>query len=85
MAGFRLADLFRAPDVNPISRKAQSIPALNPVNVYGRVFFFSWFGFTVAFWAWYAFPPLVSGRRCEAEMKQNPPSRPCPVAYSGHS
>ncbi|KAL8733925.1 MAG: hypothetical protein Q9181_003400 [Wetmoreana brouardii] len=52
--------LWRAPEVNPINRKARSIPGLNPVNVYGRVFFFSWFGFMIAFWSWYAFPPLLS-------------------------
>ena len=46
--------------VNPINHKARSIPGLNPINVYGRVFFFSWFGFMIAFWSWYAFPPLVS-------------------------
>lgn len=33
---------------------------LNPVNKYGRVFFFSWWGFFIAFWSWYAFPPLLS-------------------------
>ncbi|KAL8736785.1 MAG: hypothetical protein Q9166_000151 [cf. Caloplaca sp. 2 TL-2023] len=52
--------LWRAPDVNPVNRKARSIPGLNPINVYGRVFFFSWFGFLIAFWSWYAFPPLLS-------------------------
>ncbi|EPE04781.1 nitrate transporter [Ophiostoma piceae UAMH 11346] len=60
MAGFRLADLYRAPDVNPINQKARAIPVLNPIDPYGRVFFFSWFGFMVAFWAWYAFPPLLT-------------------------
>lgn len=52
--------LWREPEVNPINRKARSIPGLNPVNMYGRVFFFSWFGFLIAFWSWYAFPPLMS-------------------------
>jgi MFS transporter, NNP family, nitrate/nitrite transporter len=46
--------------VNPINHKARSVPYFNPFNVYGRVFFFSWFGFLIAFWSWYAFPPLVS-------------------------
>ena len=55
----RFSYLYAAPDVNPVTRKARSIPALNPVNAYGRVFFFSWFSFMVAFWAWYTFPPLV--------------------------
>ncbi|EXJ72522.1 MFS transporter, NNP family, nitrate/nitrite transporter [Cladophialophora psammophila CBS 110553] len=50
---------FRAPEVNPITYKAHAIPFLNPINMYGRVFFFSWFGFFVAFWSWYAFPPLL--------------------------
>lgn len=57
---FNPATLFKAPAVNPINHKAESIPALNPVNKYGRVWFFSWFGFMIAFWSWYAFPPLLS-------------------------
>jgi NNP family nitrate/nitrite transporter-like MFS transporter len=57
--GFRIATLFKAPEVNPITQKARSIPFFNLFNVYGRVFFFSWFGFFVAFWSWYAFPPLL--------------------------
>ncbi|KAK6382867.1 uncharacterized protein PV06_03806 [Exophiala oligosperma] len=55
----RLATLFQAPEVNPITHKARSIPLFNVINLYGRVFFFSWFGFFVAFWSWYAFPPLL--------------------------
>lgn len=46
--------------VNPVNRKARSIPGLNPINMYGRVFTFAWFGFFVAFWSWYAFPPLLT-------------------------
>ena len=57
--GLKLAHLYAAPEVNPVNRKARSIPFFNVVNVYGRVFFFSWFGFMIAFWAWYTFPPLV--------------------------
>ncbi|KAK7529925.1 major facilitator superfamily domain-containing protein [Phyllosticta citribraziliensis] len=57
---FDLSLLYRAPAVNPLNHKARSIPALNPFNLYGRVFFFSWFGFMIAFWSWYAFPPLLS-------------------------
>ncbi|KAH8910870.1 nitrate transporter [Coniochaeta sp. PMI_546] len=56
----KFSDLYKAPDVNPVNRKAHSIPALNPINMYGRVFFFSWFGFMIAFWAWYTFPPLLT-------------------------
>ncbi|KAH6637569.1 major facilitator superfamily domain-containing protein [Boeremia exigua] len=53
--------LWRAPHVNPITQKARSIPFLNPVSTtYGRTFFFSWFGFMIAFWSWYAFPPLLA-------------------------
>lgn len=52
--------LWSAPLVNPVNRKAQSIPVFNPINVYGRVFFFSWLSFFLAFWSWYAFPPLLS-------------------------
>ncbi|KAL8919367.1 MAG: hypothetical protein Q9208_006820 [Pyrenodesmia sp. 3 TL-2023] len=58
--GFTIASLWEAPAVNPVNHKAQSIPALNPLNVYGRVFFLSWWGFFVAFWSWYAFPPLLT-------------------------
>ncbi|KKY17529.1 putative nitrate transporter [Phaeomoniella chlamydospora] len=58
--GFTFASLWKAPEVNPVNQKARSIPGLNVFNVYGRVFFFSWFGFMIAFWSWYAFPPLLS-------------------------
>ncbi|CAP69414.1 uncharacterized protein PODANS_1_10780 [Podospora anserina S mat+] len=58
--GLKLAHLYAAPEVNPVNRKARAIPFFNPVNVYGRVFFFSWFGFMIAFWAWSTFPPLVA-------------------------
>ncbi|SLM35334.1 mfs nnp nitrate nitrite transporter [Lasallia pustulata] len=57
---FDVTTLWRAPAVNPVNRKARSIPGFNPINVYGRVFFFSWLGFMIAFWSWYAFPPLLS-------------------------
>ncbi|KAI1142830.1 nitrate transporter [Hypoxylon sp. FL0543] len=56
----KLSCFWAAPEVNPINRKARSVPFLNVFNVYGRVFFFSWWGFMVAFWAWYAFPPLLT-------------------------
>lgn len=56
----KLSYLWEAPEVNPINRKARSVPFLNVFNVYGRVFFFSWWGFMVAFWGWYAFPPLLT-------------------------
>ncbi|KAI0008889.1 nitrate transporter [Xylariaceae sp. FL0662B] len=56
----KLSYLWAAPNINPINRKARSLPVLNVFNVYGRVFFFSWFGFMVAFWAWYTFPPLLT-------------------------
>lgn len=52
--GFSFAALYKAPEVNPVNRKARSVPMLNPIDPYGRVFFFSWFGFMVAFWAWYS-------------------------------
>lgn len=45
--------MISAPEVNPITGKARQVPILNPVNKYGRVFFFSWFGFMLAFWSWY--------------------------------
>ncbi|KAI9738843.1 MAG: hypothetical protein M1834_008350 [Cirrosporium novae-zelandiae] len=52
--------LLKAPEVNPINQKARSIPALNPINIYGRTFLFSWLGFFIAFWSWYSFPPLIN-------------------------
>ncbi|PYH98553.1 nitrate transporter CrnA [Aspergillus ellipticus CBS 707.79] len=52
--------LLVSPEINPSNRKAQSIPILNPFDKYGRVFFFSWLGFMVAFLSWYAFPPLLT-------------------------
>ena len=60
MALGMLGVLTRAPDVNPLNNKARSVPILNPGDKYGRVFFFSWLGFLIAFLSWYAFPPLVS-------------------------
>lgn len=56
----KFSHLYAAPEVNPVNRKARAIPFFNPVNPYGRVFFFSWFGFMIAFWAWYTFPPLLT-------------------------
>merc|ERR1711964_231105 len=56
----RLSLLWEAPEVNPINHKARSIPVFNVINMYGRVFFFSWWGFFIAFWSWYAFPPLLT-------------------------
>jgi NNP family nitrate/nitrite transporter-like MFS transporter len=58
--GFKLATLWTAPVVNPINKKARSVPFFNPVNEYGRVFFFSWFGFLLAFWSWYVDPCTAS-------------------------
>ncbi|KAL2169540.1 hypothetical protein VTG60DRAFT_5933 [Thermothelomyces hinnuleus] len=58
--GFKTADLWRKPDLNPVNRKAKSVPVLNPIDRHGRVFSFSWLGFMLAFWAWYAFPPLLT-------------------------
>lgn len=60
---FDVTTLWKAPEVNPINKKARTVPYLNPINMYGRVFFFSWFGFMIAFWSWYAFPPLVSNHQ----------------------
>ncbi|KAG5981779.1 hypothetical protein E4U55_002581 [Claviceps digitariae] len=57
---FDISLLWRAPQVNPINRKARSIPLFNVVDKYGRVFFFSWTGFMLGFWAWYTFPPLLT-------------------------
>ncbi|KAK0652474.1 major facilitator superfamily domain-containing protein [Cercophora newfieldiana] len=58
--GLQISDLWRAPVVNPVNRKARSVPVLNVVDPHGRVFFFSWIGFMIAFWAWYTFPPLLT-------------------------
>ncbi|KAK9438893.1 high affinity nitrate transporter NrtB [Metarhizium brunneum] len=58
--GFNISLLWKTPVVNPINKKARSIPVLNVVDPYGRVFFFSWMGFMLGFWAWYTFPPLLT-------------------------
>ena len=57
---FAVASLWQAPAINPVNNKAQSIPIFNPFNIYGRVFLLSWWSFFVAFWSWYAFPPLLT-------------------------
>ncbi|TRX97588.1 hypothetical protein FHL15_001343 [Xylaria flabelliformis] len=56
----KVSYLWARPEINPVNRKARSVPILNLYDIYGRVFFFSWFGFMVAFWAWYTFPPLIT-------------------------
>jgi NNP family nitrate/nitrite transporter-like MFS transporter len=50
--GFAINKLWSAPELNPYNKKARSIPVLNVVDKYGRVFFFSWMGFFIAFWSW---------------------------------
>ncbi|KAF8430396.1 major facilitator superfamily domain-containing protein [Tirmania nivea] len=55
-----LSILWKAPKVNPVNHKAQSVPVLNPLNIYGRTFFFSTMGFMIAFMSWYAWTPLLS-------------------------
>ncbi|KAI9846648.1 MAG: hypothetical protein M1838_001204 [Thelocarpon superellum] len=58
--GFKVSSLWREPEINPVNQKAKTIPFFNPFNIYGRVFLLSWWGFFVAFWSWYAFPPLLT-------------------------
>jgi MFS transporter, NNP family, nitrate/nitrite transporter len=60
--------LFKVPEINPINKKAKTIPALNPINLYGRVFTFAWVGFFLAFLSWYelihsCLPANMSGMR----------------------
>lgn len=55
----KIETLWKAPELNSVTHKAKSIPALDPFNIYGRVFLLSWWGFFIAFWSWYAFPPLL--------------------------
>lgn len=50
--GFKVATLWQAPEINPINGKARTIPVLNPFDKHGRVFFFSWLGFMIAFLSW---------------------------------
>ncbi|OAK97339.1 nitrate transporter [Phaeosphaeriaceae sp. SRC1lsM3a] len=70
--GFAVNKLWAAPELNPYNKKARSIPVLNPANQYGRVFFFSWMGFFIAFWSWYAFPPLLSKSiKADMHLSQN--------------
>jgi len=57
---FDITLLWKAPAINPVNGKALSIPVLNPFNVYGRVFFFSWLGFFLAFWSWYVLASQLS-------------------------
>ena len=57
---FVVSSLWKSPEINSVSSKARSIPVFNPFDIYGRVFLLSWFGFFIAFWSWYAFPPLLT-------------------------
>ena len=50
--GLKVKHLWQAPKINPANHKARSVPVFNVVNKYGRVFFFSWWGFLIAFWSW---------------------------------
>ncbi len=36
--GFKVDTLWQEPEINPVNGKARSIPILNPINKYGRVF-----------------------------------------------
>lgn len=65
---FKLASLWKAPEVNPVNHKARSIPALNPLNTYGRVFLLSWWGFFVAFWR-YVFSKIFSSSMQTIELR----------------
>jgi len=58
--GLEASDLWRKPILNPVNKKARSVPVFNPIDRHGRVFFFSWMGFMLSFWAWYTFPPLLT-------------------------
>ncbi|CAI6337652.1 unnamed protein product [Periconia digitata] len=69
--GFQLKQLWTAPELNPYNKKAKSIPIFNPFDKYGRVFFFSYLGFFIAFWSWYAFPPLMVSIRKDLHLSQN--------------
>jgi NNP family nitrate/nitrite transporter-like MFS transporter len=64
--------LYRAPEINPINKKAKSIPAFNPINVYGRVFNVAWISFWVAFLSWYAWSPLITKTiKVDLKLSQN--------------
>ncbi|KAK4657567.1 hypothetical protein QC762_213570, partial [Podospora pseudocomata] len=58
--GLKASSLWERPVLNSVNKKARSVPILNPVDPHGRVFFFSWMGFMLSFWAWYTFPPLLT-------------------------
>ncbi|KAK4646840.1 hypothetical protein QC761_213570 [Podospora bellae-mahoneyi] len=58
--GLKASSLWERPMLNSVNKKARSVPILNPVDPHGRVFFFSWMGFMLSFWAWYTFPPLLT-------------------------
>lgn len=50
--GFLSQDALDCTRAQPYNKKAKSIPIFNPINKYGRVFFFSYLGFFIAFWSW---------------------------------
>ncbi|TGZ82287.1 nitrate transporter [Ascodesmis nigricans] len=56
----RISLLWEPPAVNPVTRKALSVPVLNPRDKYGRMFLVNTFAFMIAFLSWYAFPPLLT-------------------------
>lgn len=64
--GFKISSLWSAPEINPINRKALTVPILNPFNVYGRVFFFTWWSFFISFWSWLVLQFLNAALAVEA-------------------
>ncbi|KAJ3268995.1 hypothetical protein HDV01_001950 [Terramyces sp. JEL0728] len=56
----RFSSLFQPAVVNPKNHKATTLPLLNLGDKYARNFHLSWLGFFVAFFSWFAFPPLLA-------------------------
>ncbi|KAJ3301696.1 hypothetical protein HDV03_000499 [Kappamyces sp. JEL0829] len=56
----KLATLYRPATVNPVNGKATTLPIFNIFDKYALNFHLAWLGFFVAFFSWFAFPPLMA-------------------------
>jgi NNP family nitrate/nitrite transporter-like MFS transporter len=55
-----ISKLFKASELNPINNKARTLPIFNLRDKHVLNFHLSWLGFFIAFFSWFAFPPLMA-------------------------
>lgn len=55
-----MAMFTRKSELNPVTGKARSLPIFNLMDKHTKNFHLSWLSFFVAFFSWFAFPPLMA-------------------------